>query len=203
MLDHMMRGMPDIRGHDDDVVSGTKSSRCAQLGQHWMISPGNAQIAAEIEALSPKATRRSREGAQSQIGFAGFELRLEMSGVERYRAQTEPASLTCDSGQKRWKEYDGADIRDQKLEDALGCARLESGCGGAKSIGRCQQVSKRLGHRDGPWGELHRVAVANDQGIAEMIPKSCQNFADGGLGRVEQLRCARQIALAQQNAQRS
>jgi hypothetical protein len=50
MLGHMMRRMPNIRGHDDDVMRATKSSLGTQLGQFRMVPPNNAQIVAEIEA---------------------------------------------------------------------------------------------------------------------------------------------------------
>ena len=124
-----------------------------------------------------------------------------MPGIEWHGAQ---GSLPrrSQSAQERGQEHDRADIGDQKLEGALGCPGIESRCGGAKTIGGDQKIAKWFGHLDRPRGELHCLAITNDQGIAEMVPKPCQNFADGGLGRVEQLRRACQIALPQDNAQR-
>lgn len=125
-----------------------------------------------------------------------------MPGIEGHGAQGESASVARKSGQERGQEHDRADIGDQKFEGALGCPGIESRCGGAKAIGGDKEIAKRFDHLDRSWGKLHCLAITNHQGIAEMRPKPRQNFAYGGLRRVEQLRCARQIALPQDNAQR-
>jgi putative transposase len=50
------------------------------------------------EALPPQPARRPWERTECQVGFAGLELRVEMPGIERHRAQAKPASLIRNSG---------------------------------------------------------------------------------------------------------
>ena len=81
-----------------------------------MALAGDAHIARRIETLSPKPPRRSGKGAECEISVTGFELRLEMPGIERHRAQAELASLAREPSEKRWQEDDGADIGDEEGE---------------------------------------------------------------------------------------
>src|SRR6516165_9768554 len=110
-----------------------------------MAPAGDAHIARRIETLSPKPPRRSGKGAECEISVTGFELRLEMPGIERHRAQAELASLAREPSEKRWQEDDGADIGDEEGEGALARAWIESGCG-AQAVGCREQVPQRLGH---------------------------------------------------------
>jgi len=83
------------------------------------------------------------------------------------------------------QEHDCADVGDQKLESAFGRARIERRRGGAKALGCGQQIAKGLSHLDSPWGELHRMAISNDQWVAEMRPQPGQCLAYAGLRRLK------------------
>src|SRR6516164_4421671 len=75
------------------MISGAKLRWVAQSGPLWMISPRDAQIVAEVEALVFKGARCPRKSAQRQVGFAGFELQFKMSGIQWHCAQAEPAAF--------------------------------------------------------------------------------------------------------------
>src|SRR5215471_3486927 len=165
------------------MIGGAKFRWAAQFGPPWMTSPNDAQIVAAVEALVFKSARRPRKSAQCQIGFAGFELQFKMSGIQWHCAQAEPAAFASDSSHQRGEEEDRANIGDQHLKGAIRGAGVERRHGCAKTIGRDQEIAERISHLGRPRSELHRVAVTcvavtNDQWIAEMRPKSRQNFAD-------------------------
>src|SRR5262249_9750911 len=102
----------------DDMIGGAKFHWAAQFGPPWMMSPNDAQIVAEVEALAFKSGRRPRKSAQRQIGFAGFELQFKMSGIQWHYAQAEPA-FPSDSTHEPGEEEDRANIGDQHLKDAI------------------------------------------------------------------------------------
>src|SRR5215472_14050568 len=173
------------------MISGAKLRWVAQSGPLWMISPRDTQIVAEVEALVLKGARCPRKSAQRQIGFARFELQFKMSGIQWYCVQAEPAAFPSDSSHERGEEEDRTDIGDQHLKDAIRGAGVERRRGCAKTIGCDQEIAEQISHLGRPRSELHRVAVtcvavANDQWIAEMRPKSRQNL-DRRLGGAEYL----------------
>ena len=185
------------------MAGGPKSGRVAEPDQVRLIFVDDAHVLLGIESLPPKTPRGVGKSAKSQISFAGFEFRLEMPGLERHRAEAYPACFLCEPGQQRRQKHQSTDVGDQKAEAAIGRAWIEPSGGRREFIRGRQEAGQPLREFDCPWGELHPLSTTDEQRVTEVLAKSRQNFADRGLGSVEELSCPRKAPLAQDDTQSS